>query len=368
MSTELSKILEIADEQPLDFYKNSSAYIAKLDSAIGIAESLVYPLDDDGRKQAKNDVALIRKYSKLNKFWALNVFRSVTEKYKSWQDEIYGKSSKLDAAGESIINRFEKMEAEKLKIITEMMQELLDKYRLDNCVKPEFHGKDKLVNVAKLSGFMTEGGKLTTKATNIVKALYTNEIAEQNRIESRLLMLENACLKAEITPLQKEHFGSVFYAEESLFQEKLQELINVELSRKAEMEARIKRQQEAENKRILDAKLAEQQAEANRIAKEELAKQAPPVEQKTVNNYSVESENIVAKRQEERDDKKNFVQTVVQPTVANGRRLVLFDVRFEMSVPAEKNDDFIENWIIKQLSDSAKKYFKEVNFYEASFK
>lgn len=378
----LVELLIIPEQMPDDYYSNP-VHVERMDSAIDMANSLVYQLDEDGRKKANGDIALFRKYAKTNKSWALNVFRSVTEKAKSWQDTVYGKSGLLESAADGIKSRFDELEADKLKQITCLMLNLLASYRDEIGVKPEYQQSNKLAGVAKLSGFLTDSGKLTTKAIGLVKTIANGELAEQTRIEARLLLLENACLKAEITPLQKEHFGSVFYADENLFQEKLQELINVELSRKAEMEDRIRRQQEAENQRILDAKLAEQQAEANRIAREEQAKLAnieavkmvealkaaeklrAPKPDLVSNNYGVHSENLFAKRQEERDDKKNFVQTVVSlPVVANGRKLVRFDVRFELSVPVSFTNERIEAQIRKMMPEKLADALKRFTFVE----
>lgn len=266
----LSEILTISDKVPEDFYKNTAKYEADLDNAIATAQSLVHEITDEGRKLAKADSAIIRKYAKTTNGFSLSVFRSMTDKVKVWKDEITGKTKLLEQEADNIMSRFEKIENEKLDAVTCLLVDTLAKYRVEIGLRPEFYGDYDLSPMVKLTGSVTEGGKLTAKALGFVKTIANGKLTLQNRHDSRTLILENRCLKAEINPpLTSIHFGAIFNADDEVFNAKVDELINIEVNRRAEMEANITRKNEAANQKRLDDALRDQQAEANRKAKAE---------------------------------------------------------------------------------------------------
>jgi hypothetical protein len=272
----LTELLVIKDECPLDFYKNP-AYLQQVKDVNALAKSLVHTIDDAGRTASKKDTAAIRKYSKATNGFALNVFRSLTEKMTAWRGDFTKEIKELDATADAIDAKFKKMEQEKLDLIKGLLEGNLELLRKSSGVNSEFRTVADLSSLVKLSGTLTEKGVLTAKAVAFVKAIADAELAQQNKIEARHLLLENRCLRAEINPpLTKIHFGTVFYADDEFFNEKMEELITLEVERKAEMVAKIERDNKAANeKKIADALVA-QQEEANRKAKENAVVEAKP--------------------------------------------------------------------------------------------
>lgn len=266
----LSEILVISDQLPEDFYKNTQKYQAELDTAIATAQSLVHDITDEGRKLAKQDAAIIRKYAKTTNDFSLSVFRSLTDKVKNWKDDITGKTKLLEQEADNIMSRFEKIEREKLDTITTLLATTLAEYRVEIGLRPEFYGNYDLSPMVKLSGTLTEGGKLTTKAFGFVKTIADGKLALQNRFDHREKDLKIKCLEADINPpLTHLHLGAVMDAEDKVFNVKVNELITAEIERRAEMERRIAKQNEAANQKKIDDALKAQQEEADRKAKAE---------------------------------------------------------------------------------------------------
>ena len=277
----LAEMLAISDQLPDDFYKNTEKYQAQLDVAIATAKSLVHEITDEGRKLAKSDAAIIRKYAKTTNGFSLSVFRSLTDKVKLWKDGITGKTKQLESEADNIMARFEKIENEKLDSIKTLLANTLDEYRIEIGLRPEFYGDYDLSPMVKLSGTLTDGGKLTSKALGFVKTIANGKLTLQQRFDSRVLILENRCLRADINPpLTHVHLGTVMFAEDDVFNAKVEELVNAEIERRAEMAARIERQNAEENQKKIDDALKLQQAETDRKAQEkaqqELATNIPP--------------------------------------------------------------------------------------------
>jgi len=274
----LAEILVISDKLPIDFYKNTELYQANLEIAISSAKSLVHDISDDGRKLAKADAALIRKFAKQNKSFAMTVFLSLTDKIGGWKGLIYSKSVELEAEADNIISRFTEHETEKLDFIAKVLAASLLSQRTLKNVEPRFMANHDLSPLIKLNGTLTPGQQLTKKANDFIAQAVDKELLNQSRYHSRTMELENLCLRADITPpLTEVHLGAVFFAEDDVFRAKANELITVEIARRVEMELRIEAKNKADNQKKIDDALAVQQAETNRIAKAE--EPAKPVQE-----------------------------------------------------------------------------------------
>jgi hypothetical protein len=264
----LNEILSISDECPADFYKNP-AYLEQVKTVKKLAGTLVHNIDEQGRADSKKDAAAIRKFAKTTNSFTLNIFRSMSDGVKKWRDNFTKETKELEAIADGIDEKFKRMEQEKLDSIAALLAEELIESRNKLVIKAEFWGSPDLKPMIKLTT-LTGTGNLTNKAKEFIKAIADGELVQQTKIESRHLLLENRCLRAEINPpLTQVHFGTVFYADEELFNEKMEELIALEVERKAELVAKIEKQnKEANEKKIADA-LEAQQEEANRKAKSE---------------------------------------------------------------------------------------------------
>jgi hypothetical protein len=260
----LSDSLVIYDQLPDDFYKNTKKYKAQLDVALELAKGLVHPLDDEGRKTAGKDAALLRRYAGNTKKFSLSVFRILTDKAKTWRDDIDGKAKAIEQTADEIITRFEAQERAKLDgIRTLLVNTLRDEWTANN-VDDEFRWGD-VEPLVKLSGTLTDTGALTKKAHDFISQTVAANLAKQHKTESRLLELENRCLRHEINPpLARVHVEAVLFSDDAVFSEKVDKLIAAEVLRREEFEENLRKKEET--RRLLEAKQKEREEVAKKMA------------------------------------------------------------------------------------------------------
>ncbi len=403
----LIEILTVSDQLPADFYTNP-AYDKQLDKAIEATNNLVYTLDDDGEKAAKADATNINKFSTLFDKYIAATFKQQTESVSAWRDGKKAKTKILLNNRQRLIDQFAAKRQEKLNDITDTVTKELLVRRIEKGIKEAFRNGADLSAIIKLTGTMTEGGQLTKKAKDFITSIVASDLAEQNRIEARHLTLEVRCLREDINPpLTHAHFGTVFYAADEFFNEKLEELIATEKQRRAEIEARIIRQQEAQKQKEIANALKAQQAESDRIAKEkaEAEKQKTveeatvlvPIAPKTTDQPTPESLRESAKRIEQsasyadrKEDSRreldlakdlrkkadeleqsNGIKITAQHQdskpvdIRPGKRTVKFTAEFEVVVSERVSDRGVEDHFMTKLPDDLKAILKKVSFHVA---
>jgi hypothetical protein len=132
-----------------------------------------------------------------------------------------------------------------------------------------------------LLGSLTPKGELTKACKDKLEQRCKQDKAWQDKIASRLMMLENECLKEGINPpLTRASVEHMLYSlDDNDYARRLKALIDGEADRLRKVEAlareRAEQQLKAENQRKIDEALATQQAEANRLAKNEAEKAKP---------------------------------------------------------------------------------------------
>lgn len=325
----LTDVLVINDsEVPEDFF-TSDYYDQQIDAAIAATTGLVYALDDEGEKQARADATLINKYVKKFDSFIGNVFKSKTSKITIWRDEKKAKTKKLLENRQVSLNQFAEKRTEKLTLIRGIVNSYLNDTRLAVKIKPEFVvNNPDLTPVLKLSGTLTPNNALTKKAKVFIDALVSAELSEQSRIESRHLLLENRCLKAGINPpLTKIHFGTDFYADDCVFNSKVEELIAAEIIRKTEMEALIIEQQSAKQAEIDSAITRLQDAEEKPVAQPEKSPRSQP-------------------------EGKPIAMPETMPV--NGKHAVEIKVKFRMQISDRVTDKAVQDYFLKQLPEKIK--------------
>jgi hypothetical protein len=371
----LVDVLVIGDQMPADFYTNP-AYDAQLDKAIEASSNLVYTLDDEGEKKARSDATSINKFAtQIDKFIAAT-YKIQTEAVTTWRDGKKAKTKLLLVNRQRLIDQFAEKRAKKLDEILSLLTDELWACRNDLNVKEEFYGCADLSPMVKLTGTLTESGALTKKAKDFVKAIAADNLAQQNKIEARHLLLENRCLREGINPpLTKVHFGTVFYAGDALFNEKLEELIAAEANRKAEMEERICKQLEAENQRKIDEALAAQKKELEeknrleefKVEQARLREQQEIVRQNktdvviAANNVDIELDKL---RQQKADRKNPAVDPVTHKPISSipGKRTVRFSVDFEVLVSERVSNSGVQDHFLSRLPEDMKKMVKGIEF------
>jgi hypothetical protein len=210
--------------------------------------------------------------------------RDLTASWKA--HEKYLNKDVLDAAQhvklicQVLTDGAEEMSAQVKKIEQETMDictELLVRFRVacwDELGVETEYMKASIEDLIKL-GSMTPKGDLTKGAKTEVETRCKLDKAQQERVASRLMALENLCLKADINPpLTRASIDHFLHTDDPVFYSKLDIVVLAEQSRKAEAERIMKERLEAENQRKLEEALKAQQAEANRIAMEAARKEA----------------------------------------------------------------------------------------------
>lgn len=298
----LETCLTIPVNLPADFYQNP-IYDQHIDNAIAASTNLVYDLDEEGEKKAKGDATSLNKYATLFDKFTAAVYKTQTEQVSQWRDNKKTKVKALLANRQKLIDQFAERRQEKLTEIEETLTNTLSGLWIQHEVKQEFQIGD-INPLVTLTGTLTPGGQLTKKAKNFLNVIVSDNLAQQRKIEKRLVILENRCLREEINPpLMQAHFGTVFYASDEIFQDKLDFLIAAEVDRMTEMKERLIKQQEAENQRKLEAALKAQQDEANRIAREEALRLRTPLSE---SKGSVEPAAIMAEGQRKTAEEKKL--------------------------------------------------------------
>jgi len=347
----LSEILILEDKLPVDFYTNKD-YDKKIDVAIEQTKNLVYSLDDEGEKAAKADATAINKFVTLYTKFIAATFKLQTEVVSAWRSN---KKSKLDLLIENrqrLLDQFAEKRTEKLHLIRDKLTQCLLSSWDDNSVKPEFRNGD-IMPLVKLSGTLTDTGNLTAKAVKFCEDIAKENLQHQQKIEGRHLILENKCLRADINPpLTQVHFGSVFYAEDDVFNAKLNELIESEVQRRAEMEARIIKQQEAQKQKEIEAALKSQQDEANRNAEEKIRREL------TEEPRTTEPETKVQVTQEHKQETdKN------DPVKYPDKRSVLVTVVFKFDgISNRVSNQAVVEFCIKQMPEKLQAIITDTSY------
>lgn len=333
----LDELLAIGDVCPADFYKNPD-YLKQVKTAKLLAGSLVHTIDDQGRADSKKDAAAIRKFVKTTNSFTLNIFRSLTEKVTNWRDEFTVETKELGAIADGIDAKFKKMEQEKLDSIKLLLGNFLSTTRDELGIKPDFRKEADLKTLLKLSGTLTDKGNLTSKATAFIKSIADAELAQQNRYENRVMIIENRCLRAEINPpLTQVHLGAVMFAEDDVFNTKVEELVNAEIERREQMSERIKKQAEVENKKKLDDALAAQKQEVMEQAREQVKSESP------------------VSTQSEPQKTETPIKQVAETPVGDGKKSVIVTAQFRIRVKQHISAQSVANYLVdSKLSDELK--------------
>lgn len=110
-------------------------------------------------------------------------------------------------------------------------------------IKPEFRNinPDDFVQLS----FITKTGSLTKAAKEAVAAKVGELKMLQDKVDMRLLQLENASLKAGLkSPLRRDHVEPFLMAPDDQYEIQLSRIIGIEVSRQAETETKFKAEQD----------------------------------------------------------------------------------------------------------------------------
>lgn len=328
-SKDLAAVLILAEQMPADFRSNAK-YKRDILTAIQTTANLVYPQTDEGEKAMKADATAINKFATQFKRFTLDTVKRDTEEVTKWKTGMQQLIDQLLQNRQSAIDQFEEVRLAKLAEIRGKLAEALILAWDELGVIPEFRKGD--VEPWVKSGSVTETGKLTQKSNSAVRTIANGNLVVQNRIAHRHMLIENRCLRADINPpLSHLHFGELFFmANDAEFDTKLEELVEEEIARRAEMADRIKKQQEEETQRRIDDALKQQQDEADRIARE--------TAEKAANEQKAAAPQVAA-------------PAPSAPSV-NGRRSVIVSAQFRFDgIRDTVSNEGVEKFLLGQLPE-----------------
>jgi len=206
---------------------------------------------------AKTLCADFRKTSKaLMAAWREKRTLSIADVLKA-DDEVKAICGLLEDGATNISEQVKKIEQEAKDLCLNLLaqERLLTWNQLG--VTAEFC-KATIDDLIKL-GSLTPKGELTKAVKTEVENRCKQDKAQQDKIASRLMELENRCLKAEIIPpLSPASIASFLHADDVVFYGNLDKVVNAEIDRKVEAENRLKAKLEAE-RRAQELKELEQQ-------------------------------------------------------------------------------------------------------------
>lgn len=192
--------------------------------------------------------------------------KKFTNMFKSKQDEI---KQGLDV--------FEEETRQQVKAVCIAY---FDEYSLEVGLTDEF----KNINFEDMTqtGFMTASGAISKKGKEEVERRVQVQLNLQNKVNNRLMMLENECLKAGIEPLTKQHIQGFLLSDDDTYINNLSMLIESELRRaeqiKAKQEQELRQKIESETS-AKNAQVEEDEAtpfdEPKPVVKENLTAETP---------------------------------------------------------------------------------------------
>ncbi len=168
----------------------------------------------------------------------------------------------------------------------------------EDCLKTEIELKGLREEFANIdvsdmtqTGFMTAKGLVSKKGKDEIEKRVNEKLALQNKVDNRLLNLENECLKNGIAPMSKEYVQGFLLEDDATYQEKLNALIQIEVKRaeaeknRIEDETRIKAEREAAERYVAQ----QQKAKAELHAKYEGAIKTASIAELTKINLELKS-------------------------------------------------------------------------------
>jgi hypothetical protein len=164
------------------------------------------------------------------------------------------------------LNVFEEQTRQK---VLGVCKEYFNQYADEVLLRDEF----KTINLddMTLTKYATATFNISKTGKDEVEKRVNEKLALQNKVDMRLMNLENECLKNGIAPMSKEYIQGFLYSDDAVYQEKLNSLIQIEIKRAEQEKARIEQVAQAKVEEEYRTKyLKEQQA-----LKEEVKNETP---------------------------------------------------------------------------------------------
>lgn len=304
-----------------------SSNISVINSNISIIEKQVNDLLNENRfnsivtmsnfKDMKESSLFLGRVAKQISDFRIAKVREETQDIKLFEDSLKKFTNMFKSKQDEIKQGLDVFEEETRQQVKAVCIAYFDEYSLEVGLTDEF----KNINLEDMTqtGFMTASGSISKKGKEEVERRVQVQLNLQNKVNNRLIMLENECLKAGIEPLTKQHIQGFLFADDDTYINNLNMLIDSEL-RRAEQ---IKAKQEQELRQKIEAE--------NNKPREE------------VTPFDEPKETITIKE----EPKVEKVEAKVIPVDSDGK--VMKTLCCSIRVPAEATDDQIINAVIKMI-------------------
>ena len=271
----------------------------------------------DNFKVMKESSLYLGKVAKDISDFRIAKVKEETQDIKIFEDSLKRFTSMFKSKQDEIKQGLDVFEEETRKQVKAVCIAYFDDYSLEVGLSDEF----KNVNLEDMTqtGFMTASGAISKKGKEEVEKRVQVQLNLQNKVQNRLMMLENECLKAGIEPLTKQHIQGFLFADDNTYISNLNMLIDSELKRAEQIKAK----QEQELRQKIEA-------ESNK-PKEEVTPFDEPKATITI-------------KEEQKIEK---VEAKVIPVDSDGK--VMKTLSCSIRVPAEATDEQVINAVINMI-------------------
>ena len=271
----------------------------------------------DNFKVMKESSLYLGKVAKDISDFRIAKVKEETQDIKIFEDSLKRFTNMFKSKQDEIKQGLDIFEEETRKQVKAVCIAYFDDYSLEVGLSDEF----KNVNLEDMTqtGFMTASGAISKKGKEEVEKRVQVQLNLQNKVQNRLMMLENECLKAGIEPLTKQHIQGFLFADDNTYINNLNMLIDSELKRAEQIKAK----QEQELRQKIEAE--------NNKPKEEVTPFDEPKASITI-------------KEEQKIEK---VEAKVIPVDSDGK--VMKTLSCSIRVPAEATDEQVINAVINMI-------------------
>lgn len=201
-------------------------------------------------KDMKESSLFLGKVAKQISDFRIAKVKEETTDIKTFEDALKKFTNMFKSKQDEIKQGLDVFEEKTRKQVKQVCITYFDEYSLQVGLKEEFQ----IINLEDMTqtGFMTTSGAISKKGKEEIERRVQVQLNLQNKVENRLMMLENECLKVGIEPLTKQHIQGFIFADDDAYMQNLNMLIESELRRteqiKVKQEQELREKIEAENK------------------------------------------------------------------------------------------------------------------------
>ncbi|RBQ31398.1 hypothetical protein CRU92_06380 [Arcobacter sp. FW59] len=273
-------------------------------------------------KDMKETSLFLGKVAKQISDFRIAKVKEETTDIKLFEDSLKKFTNMFKSKQETIKQGLDVFEEETRIQIKAVSKAYFDDYSLEVGLSDEF----KNINLDDMTqtGFMTASGSISKKGKEEVEKRVQVQLNLQNKVENRLMMLENQCLKAGIEPLTKQHIQGFIFDDDDTYMRNLNMLIESELRRVEQIKAK----QEQELRKKIEA----EQSVKNTPVEEEVTPFDEP-------------------KEEIKQEIKEEVRTVPNPYHIPNDEKVMKTLSCSIRVPKDATDEQVINAVIRMIKD-----------------